>query len=87
VYQVLDEVLATGGVPSGVRGTMFTVVDQLRAAAPGAEELRRAERISVEMHRLEWALRLGDTGSAQAAREQLKMLAAEWIDTRISSRH
>ena len=87
VYQVLDEVLAQGCVPASARGAMFAVVDELRAATAGSDEVRRAERISIEMHKFEWALRQGDDFAIRAAHEQLKSLAAEWIDTRICSRH
>ena len=47
VYQVLDEVLANGSVPAGARGAMFAAVDELRAATADADEVRRAERISI----------------------------------------
>jgi len=87
VYQVLDEVLAHKCVPASARAAMFAVVDELRSATTGGEDVRRAERISVEMHKLEWALRRGDAPATQASHEALKALAAEWIDTRIWSRH
>lgn len=86
VYQVLDEVLAQGCVPAGARGAMFAVVDQLRSAASASDTLR-AERISIELHKLEWALRQGDSSAADVARGHLKALASEWIDSRICSRH
>lgn len=87
VYQVLDEVLANGSVPAGARGAMFAVVDELRAATADADEVRRAERISIEMHKLEWALRQRDDAAIEAAHGQLKALAAEWVNSRICSRH
>lgn len=87
VYQVLDEVLRQKCVPAGARAAMFSVIDELRAATAGGEDVRRAERISVEMHKLEWALRLGEAPATEAAHMQLKALAAEWISTRICSRH
>ena len=87
VYQVLDEVLSGQCVPAGARGAMFAVVDELRAATTDLEEIRRAERISIEMHKLEWALQQGDASATQAAHDQLKALAVEWINTRIHSRH
>jgi hypothetical protein len=87
VYQVLDEVLGAQSVPAGARGAIFAVVDELRATSGEPESVRRAERISIEIHKLEWALRQGDTSGAQAAREQLKALSSEWINTRICSRH
>ncbi|MFL6736165.1 MAG: hypothetical protein ACJ8F4_03795 [Sphingomonas sp.] len=87
VYQVLDEVLGQNCVPRGARAAMFAVVDKLRAATAAEEDIRRAERISVEMHKLEWALRRGDAAGTNSAHEQLKALAAEWINTRICRRH
>ena len=87
VYQVLDEVLVQRCVPTGARAAMFTVVDELRATTADVDQVRRAERISIEMHKLEWALRQADKAAFEAAQEQLKALAAEWIDTRICSRH
>jgi hypothetical protein len=87
VYQVLDEVLSGECLPAGARGAIFSVVDQLRAVTGDADEVRRAERVSIEIHKLEWALRRGDVAAAGAAREELKVLSAEWINTRIQSRH
>ena len=61
---------------------MFAIIDQLRTtAAPPEDPLRGAERISVEMHKLELALRRGDEAAAQSARQELKSLAAAWIAT------
>ena len=87
VYQVLDEVLGQSCVPVGARAAMFAVVDELRFKGVVGDDLRRAERISLEMHKLEWALRRGDAGETDAAHGELKALAAEWINSRISSRH
>jgi hypothetical protein len=87
VYQALDEVLAGESVPPGVRGAMFAVIDDLRANSAVAEDARRAEQISVEIHKLEWALRQGDADAAKTARETLKGLAADWINRRICARH
>ena len=87
VYQVLDEVLAQKCVPAGARAAMFTVVDELRAATADDDQLRRAERISIEMHKLEWALRRSDAAASRAAHDQLKALAGEWVNMRICSRH
>ena len=87
VYQVLDEILSGETLPASARGAIFSVVDELRAVTGDANEVRRAERISIEIHKLEWALRRGDVAEAGAAREALKALSAEWINTRICSRH
>ncbi len=87
VYQVLDDVLAADGIPAGARGAMFSVVDELRASNARVEEVRRAEQISIEIHKLEWALREGDGAGAKRVRDQLKSLSAEWINTRICNRN
>jgi hypothetical protein len=87
VYQVLDDVLGAQCVPAGARAALFDVVDELRAAKGATEEARRAEQISIEIHKLEWALRHGDGCAAEAVRGHLKVLAAEWINMRICSRH
>lgn len=85
VYQVLDEVLLNTAVPPGVHGAMFYIIDTLRAASAPAEHVRKAERISIEMHKLEWGLRQADAAATVAARNQLKSLAAEWIDTSVQA--
>jgi hypothetical protein len=85
VYQVLDEVLASTAVPANARRTMFSVVDGLRSNSAQAEEVRRAERVSVELHKLEWALRQGDSQSATTARSGLASLAVEMLNSRISA--
>jgi hypothetical protein len=87
VYQVLDDVLGASCIPAGARAALFEVVDELRAASGATDEARRAEQISIEIHKLEWALRQGDAQAAEAVREQLKLLAAEWINMRICRPH
>ena len=76
VYQVLDDLMVSTAVPPGAKGAMFAIIDQLRTIAAPPEDLRGAERISVEMHKLELALRRGDEAAAQSARQELKSLAA-----------
>ena len=85
VYQILDGVLGGGGVPPGARGTMFSIIDHLRAISAPTENLRRAEQVAIEIHKLEAALRSSDEPAVQGARDELKALAAAWIQTRISS--
>ena len=83
VYQVLDVVLASRAVPPGARGAMFSAVDQLRASASNVDDLARAERISLEIHRLELGLRASDEQAVASARNALKSLAVSWLDARI----
>jgi hypothetical protein len=87
VYQVLDEVLGAKAVSPGARGTMFAVVDGLRAGAATLENVRRAENVSIELHRLETALQRGDREASAAALDELRRLAADWLNTRICIRH
>jgi len=85
VYQILDGVLGGTAVPPGARGTMFSIIDRLRAVSAPVEDRRRAEQVAIEIHKLEAALRSSDEPAVQDARDELKALAAAWIQTRISS--
>ena len=83
IYQVLDGLLAGNAVPPGTGGAMYLAIDDMRAKATPVDELRRAEQISLEIHRLEWALRHGNKLAADSARQQLRSLAADWLNARI----
>lgn len=83
VYQVLDQVLADGSVAPSSRAAMFSVIDRLRETSAPVADLRRAERISIEILKLESALRQGDAGASDGALHELKVLAASWLDSRI----
>lgn len=83
VYRVLDEVLNGTSVPPGVKGAMFSIIDQLRSSSVPIEQVRRAEQISLGIHKLESALRGSDKSAALVARGELRTLAAEWIDQRV----
>lgn len=83
VYQVLDGLLAGKAVPPGTGGAMFSAIDDMRAKAAPVDDLRRAEQISLSIHRLEWALRHGNKSAADFARQQLRSLAADWLNARI----
>ena len=83
VYQVLDDVLCGTAIPAAARGTMFSVVDGLRSSSAQIADIRRAERIWIEMHKLEWALRRSDSDEVMAAREGLRSLATEMLNSSI----
>ena len=83
VYEVLDSVFARGSIPPGAKGLMFRVVDDLRARPDICGKTALAERISLQIHRIEDLLRLQDREAVDAALEQLKQLAAEWIEARV----
>jgi hypothetical protein len=84
-YEVLDQVLAEQAVAAGARGAMFSVVDSLRASSAPLGEVRRAERISIELHKLQWARQQRDDDAAAAALNALKTLAVDWLDERIGT--
>ena len=86
VYRVLDEVLASTAVPPGAKGAMFSIIDHLRSSSGPVDDVRRAERISIEMHKLEAALRGPDPFAASSARGMLKSLAVAWLDARLLAR-
>jgi len=82
-YQALDQVLANNCVSPGVRGAMFCAIDSLRSMAAPAEDVRRAEAISIGIQRFEWARQQRDVAASNAAIDELKGLAAEWLNSRI----
>ncbi len=85
IYQVLDAVLSSTSVPGRSRGTMFSLVDQMRANNGELRYVRLAERVSVELHKLEWSVQRNDKQEVDAARSMLKSLAAELLNFRIAS--
>jgi len=62
---------------------MFSIVDDLRAHSAPADDCRRAEQISLQIHKLELALLRADHDGAKAARDNLKALAAAWLQRRV----
>lgn len=83
VYQVLDSVLARGAVPASVRRKIYSVVDWLRSNGADMAEVRRAESVSINLHKLECALRRGSIEDGEQARVDLKRIAVELLDSRI----
>ncbi len=83
VYQVLDDVLAGGPIPTSVRRTIFSVIDGLRTNGADIEEVRRAESVSINLHKLEWALQRRSTEDGEQARVALKRIAVELLESRI----
>ena len=85
VYQLLDEVLLTGGTCPGTRGSLFAAIDTMRSNRDVMDEVRRAEAISVALHKLEWARQLGDARGCKDAQAELKSLAGQWLNARIAA--
>lgn len=87
VYQALDQVLADKVVTPGTPKAIFAAVDSLRSCNAPAEQVRQAEDISVQIHRLQWALQQSNDLQIDSALGDLKSMAAQWLETRIQSRH
>jgi hypothetical protein len=84
VYMVVKELCSGHSVPTGLTGTMFSALDQLRDMAAPRSDVSLAERISVTMHKLEWAIRSGEAAEQTRLRGELEMLGADWLNTPIS---
>lgn len=84
VYQVLDQVMTAHLPPPGAKATIHSIIDDLYFAHAPHAMIARAEKISVQMHHLEVAVRRGAQEDASHAREALRHIAAEWLDCRIS---
>ncbi len=84
VYMVVKELCATEAVPTGLTGTMYSALDQLRDMQAPRSDVSLAERISVTMHRLEWAIRSGDAPEQARFRAELEALGSDWLETPIS---
>lgn len=78
IHKLLGDVLEGNVTTPGARGTLFFVVDELRASRGRDEQTRRAEKISIRIQQLESALRRGDEQQASSARHELEALADEW---------
>jgi hypothetical protein len=83
VYQVLDHLITAAVPPPGAKATVHSIIDDLRAASAPRYMIAQAEGISLELHRLESAIRCGNEPVASSARQQLKTIAGEWLNKRI----
>jgi hypothetical protein len=83
VYQVVEELCSGTCLPAGSAGTMFSAIDDLRRMQAPRTDVRLAERISVAMHKLEWAIRSGDGSAQERLRVELQELGSDWLDTPI----
>ncbi|MCL6730104.1 hypothetical protein [Sphingomonas hankyongi] len=83
VYQVLDAVISAKVAPPGAKATIHSIIDDLRAASAPGHMIAHAECISLQLHHLECAASLCDPARASHAREELRLIAAAWLDQRI----
>ncbi|HEX8444683.1 MAG TPA: hypothetical protein VF631_13660 [Allosphingosinicella sp.] len=83
VYQVVEELCSGDCPPAGLTGAMFSAIDDLRRMQAPRADVTLAERISVAMHKLEWAIRSGDAAVQEEIRAELQALGSDWLDTPI----
>ncbi len=83
VYQVVEELCSGSCPPAGLAGTMYAAIDNLRQMEAPRDDVSLAERISVAMHKLEWAIRGRDSAAQDRLRAELQALGSDWLDTPI----
>ena len=71
--------------PPGAKAEIHSIIDDLRFASASRELIAMAEAISLRLHQMEWALGRGDQASELEARQDLKGIAAAWLDFRIAN--
>ena len=81
VCRVLDELTTPAVTPVGWRGPIYSAIDHLRASSAPAEQVELAERISVTLLQLDWAILKGDGAKQEIVREQLSTLGKKWRST------
>lgn len=64
--------------PAGWRGVIYSEIDHLQASSAPANKINVAERISVTLLQLEWAVQKGDEAKQDKARQQLSELRESW---------
>lgn len=74
----LDELTSLSGPPAGWRGLIYSVIDHLRNSSAFDEQIDIAERISVTLLQLDWAIQRGDSEKQEKARQQLSTLSDSW---------
>ena len=84
VYQVLDQVIRSSVPPPGAKAMIHSIIDDLYAASAPSQMITQAESISLQLHNLERAATRKDANLASDARQNLKSIAASWMDRRIN---
>lgn len=79
VYQVIREANLSGYITPGLRGRMYEAIDSLKLLKAPADHISIAERISVTLHKLEWAALQRDDSRRRADWKSLGMLEEQWL--------
>jgi hypothetical protein len=81
VYQALDTALANSerAVAPGTEAAVQAAIAELRAHNGPAEAVAKLQEISVDLVRLNRALRVGDGAECRAQRARLEAIKDEWL--------
>ena len=75
VCGLIDEFAASSITPVGWRRTVYPAIEELRSASAPAEQVSMAERLSVTLLKLDWAILKGDNEKQERARQKLNELS------------
>jgi hypothetical protein len=78
VCNVLDELADSAGRPINWRRPVYAAIDELRAIDAPAEQIDTAERLSIALLKLDWAIQKSDGERQEELREQLAELGETW---------
>ena len=81
VYQALDAALSNSerAVAPGTEAAVQAAIAELRAQNGPVEVVAKLQELSVDLVRLNRALRVGDGAECQAQRARLQMIKDEWL--------
>lgn len=81
IYEAFDAVRSNyPAVPPGIAGPLFAAIDDLRNSAASSDQVVTAERLSVEIHYLGFALQSRDEGAETKARDSIGALWSRWCE-------
>ena len=83
VYQALDAALACGerAVAPGTEAAVQAAIAELRARGGDRDAVAKLQEISVDLARLNGALREGDDHECMTQRARLAAIKDEWLKT------
>lgn len=71
VSELLDELSNAPATALNWRRTLYPLIEHLRAASAPADQIDFAERLSVTLLKLDWAIQKGDSEKQEGARQKL----------------
>ncbi len=78
VCTMLEELADTSMRTINWRKPVYAAIDELRVVAAPAEQIEVAEKLSIALLKLDWAIQKQDAGKEEHVREQLACLGEAW---------